>query len=103
VTSLLGRLVRLFPGSVPSRTSSTEALARLFERRPELCFAWLEEAGLLSAAPAGRPGDRYVSVASQRLFAPLDHHDTASRPDLVVEVRRSSGDAAERASRSRTW
>lgn len=95
MTSLLGRLVRLFPGSVPLEDLFTEAVARLFERRPELCVAWLEGAGLLSPPPAERSGDRYVRVASQKPFVPLRHHDTASRPDLIVEVRRSFGDVAE--------
>ena len=51
MTSLLGRLVRLFPDSVPLEDLFTEAVARLFETRPELCISWLEEAELLSPAP----------------------------------------------------
>jgi PD-(D/E)XK nuclease superfamily len=95
VTSLLGKLVRLFPESVPLEDLFTEAVARLFERRPELCVAWLEGVGLLPSALGGRNDDQYVSVSSQRAFAPLEHHDTASRPDLFVEVYRYSGDDAE--------
>jgi hypothetical protein len=32
-----------------------------------------------------------VRISSQRPFASLEHHGTASRPDLVIEVYRSSG------------
>lgn len=90
MTSLLGRLVRLFPDSVPLEDLFTEAVARLFETKPELCIRWLEEAGLLSPTPAAEVGERYVRVSSQRPFASLEHHDTASRPDLLIEVYRSS-------------
>ena len=80
----LGKLVRLFPESVNLEDLFTEAAARLFERRHDLCVAWLEGAGLLPRA--GRYDDRYVRVSSQRTFAPLEHHDTASCPDLLIEV-----------------
>jgi len=43
-------MLRLFPQSVPLEDLFTEAVARLFERRPELCVAWLRSAGLLSSA-----------------------------------------------------
>ncbi len=95
MTSLLGKLVRLFPESVPLEDLFTEAVARLFERRPELCVAWLEGARLLSPAPDGKTDDRYVRVSSQRPFAPLRHHETASRPDLLVEVYRPPEDNPE--------
>ncbi len=36
--------------------------------------------------PTGGTDDRYVRVSSQRTFAPLEHHDTASCPDLLIEV-----------------
>lgn len=90
MTSLLGRLVRLFPDSVPLEDLFTEAVARLFETKPELCIRWLEEAGLLSPTPAEEVGERYVRVSSQRSFTSLEHHNTASRPDLLIEVYRSS-------------
>ena len=38
MTNLLGRLVRLFPESVPLEDLFTEAVARLFETRPVLCL-----------------------------------------------------------------
>lgn len=90
MSSLLGRLVRLFPDSVPLEDLFTEAVARLFETKPELCIRWLEEAGLLFPTPAEEIGERYVRVSSQRSFTSLEHHDTASRPDLLIEVYRSS-------------
>jgi hypothetical protein len=48
VTSLLGRLARLFPESVPLEDLFTEAVGRLFETNPRLCLEWLEDTGLLS-------------------------------------------------------
>ena len=44
---MLGRLLRLFPESVPLDDLFTEAVARLFEARPQLCLAWLGEATYL--------------------------------------------------------
>jgi PD-(D/E)XK nuclease superfamily len=86
VTSLLGRMVRLFPESVPLEDLFTEAVARLFERRPEFCLAWLKDAGLLSSEKATSLQETYVRVWTQRPFAPLEHHDTGSRLDLLIEV-----------------
>lgn len=71
MTSLLGRLLRLFPESVPLEDLFTEAVARLFETRPQLCLAWLEEIGLLT-----RARQEYVRVTSQRTLVALEHHDT---------------------------
>lgn len=88
LTSLLGRLLRLFPDSVPLEDLFTEAVARLFETRPQLCFAWLEEVGALSSGSASGT----ISVRSQRSFGPLEHHGVASRPDLVIEAHRPAGE-----------
>ena len=92
MTSLLGRLLWLFSESVPLEGFFTEAVARLFEGRPELCMAWLEEAELLSPAPVAGVDEGQVHVSSQRPFAYFEHHDMASRPDLLIEVYRSSGE-----------
>ena len=51
MTSVLGRMVRLFSGPRRIEDLFAEAVARLFELRPNLCVAWLEEEGL---APPGR-------------------------------------------------
>ena len=45
MASLLGRLLRLFPESVPLEDLFTEAVARLFEMRPRLCLTWSEMQG----------------------------------------------------------
>jgi hypothetical protein len=82
---LLGRLLRLFPESVPLEDLFTEAVVHFFETKPELCIAWLEEAGLI-APHAEEPDRRFVRVASQRTFAALNHHPTDSRPDILIEV-----------------
>ena len=91
MTSLLGRLLRLFPESVPLEDLFTEAVARLFEIRPQLCLEWLEEAELISPRAVGQVQE-HVRVSSQRTFAALENHDTDSRPDLLIEVFRSSGE-----------
>jgi hypothetical protein len=91
MTSLLGRLLQMFPESVPLEDHFTEAVARLFETKPALCTAWLEEAGLIALLPIGEVDARYVRVSSQRPFASLEHHDTASCRDLLLEVYRPQG------------
>ena len=94
MASLLGRLLRLFPESVPLEDLFTEAVARLFEIRPQLCLAWLKSVGLLTA-PVVDTGQAYIRVSSQRTFTALDHHDTDSRPDLIIEIYRSPEESAE--------
>jgi hypothetical protein len=87
-------MLRLFPESVPLEDLFTEAVARLFERSPKLCLAWLEELGILPSARSLVA--RHVSASSQRVLPPLEHHDTASRLDLLIEAHPiSSGEAAE--------
>lgn len=83
--SLLGRLLRLFPESVPLEDLFTEAVARLFSKRPELCLAWLEDAGLLSYGTV-RACEGRVRISSQRRLRSLEHHEMASRIDLLIEV-----------------
>jgi hypothetical protein len=95
LTSLLGRLLRLFPESVPLEDLFTEAVARLFEKRPDLCLAWLETNGLISPGVLEDGEGWYVHVASQRTFAALEHHSTDSRPDLVIEVHRRSEESLD--------
>lgn len=91
MTSLLGRLLQLFPESVPLEDLFTEAVARLFEKRPQLCLSWLQEAGLIPSS-AEEEIRAHVRVSSQRTFAALKSHDTDSRPDLLIEVFRSSNE-----------
>ena len=75
---MLGRLLRLFPESVPLEDLFTEAVARLLETRPDVCIAWLEE--IEGIAPGHDP--EALRISSQRSFAALEHHNnTASRPD----------------------
>lgn len=91
MTSLLARMLRLFPETVRLEDLFTEAVARLFERRPDLCFAWLEEAGLIS--PADGEEQRYVHVNTQESFVRLEDHDFGSRPDLTLKIHRAAKDA----------
>lgn len=86
MTSLLSRLSKLFPESVPLEDLFTEAVARLFERKPDLCLAWLREEGAIPPAESENPSEEIVRVSSQRPFNSLEYHETASRPDLLIEV-----------------
>lgn len=96
MTNLLGRLVRLFPESVPLEDLFTEAVARLFETRLVLCLTWLEDAGLLSSGSA-KASEGYVRIWSQKRFNPREHHETAKpcrpryRGALAVERRGCGG------------
>ncbi len=84
--SLLGRLLRLHAGSVPIEDFFTEAVAHLLQAHPDLCLSWFGRAGLLGEAEAGGGRRRVVGVETQRTLAALEHHPTASRPDIAVEL-----------------
>jgi hypothetical protein len=91
LTSLLGRLLPLFTGSRRVEDLFTEAVARLFERRPGLCLSWLD--GLDLIATVSGEGQRYIRVTTQKSFVALDEHGSGSRPDLIVEVHHTVEDA----------
>lgn len=91
MTSLLGRLLPLFVGARRVEDLFTEAVARLFERRPDLCLSWLDELGLITSASEG--DRRYIRVTTQKSFVALDEHASGSRPDLIVEVHHAAKDA----------
>jgi len=90
LTSLLGRLFPLFIGPQRVEDLFTEAVARLFERRPEICLNWLDELELITSASG--EDQRYTSVSTQKSFVALDEHGMGSRPDLIVEVHHAAGD-----------
>jgi hypothetical protein len=93
MTSLLGRLLPLFSGPRRVEDLFTEAVVRLFERRPELCLAWLRSEGLI---PSGEEDDKvHPRVASQKWLGTLSQHDKASRADLQIEVLSSISDEPE--------
>jgi hypothetical protein len=91
MTSLFGRLLPLFAGRRRVEDLFTEAVARLFERQPELCLSWLDDTGLID--PTLGEDRRYVRVTTQKSFVALEEHDSGSRPDLVLEVHHSVKDA----------
>jgi len=91
LTSLLGRLLPLFIGPQRIEDLFTEAVARLFERRPEICLNWLDELELIT--PASGEDQRYTSVSTQKSFVALEEHGMGSRPDLIVEVHHPVEDA----------
>lgn len=91
MTSLLGRLLPLFTGARRVEDLFTESIARLFERRPDLCCKWLDEIGLIS--PPNENKQMYVQrVSTQKSFVALEGHDRGSRPDMIVGVSRTSED-----------
>jgi hypothetical protein len=72
----------------------TEALARLFERRPDLCLGWLEETGTITSF--GNDGPiRYVRASSQHALASLPHHNAPSRPDLLLTFHAAAAEVGE--------
>lgn len=91
MTSLLGRLLPLFIGPQRVEDLFTEAVARLFERRPELCLSWMDELGLIT--PASEEDQRHINVSTQKSFVALEEHGMGSRPDLIVEVHHAVEDA----------
>ena len=90
MTSLFGRLLPLFVGARRVEDLFTEAVARLFERRPDVCLGWLDELAVIAASDEEQP--RRVRVSTQKIFVALDGHETGSRPDLIVEICRASED-----------
>ena len=90
MTSLFGRMLPLFTGARRVEDLFTEAVARLFERRPDICLGWLESLDLISTSE-NNP-QRYVRVSTQKTFVRLDEHETDSRPDLIVEISFASED-----------
>ncbi len=90
MTSLLGKLVRLFSHHRRIEDLFTEAIARLFERQPELCLSWLDELELIT--PISGEDQRYIHVITQKPFVALEEHGSGSRPDLIVEVHHAVED-----------
>jgi len=89
LTSLLGRVLRSFPNSLQRENLFTEAVAHLFETRPQLCLAWLGEEELISPLGAAGVIREYPNIATQKWFAPLENHGkTASQVDLFIRVHR---------------
>lgn len=69
---------------MPLEDLFTEAVARLFETRPQLCLAWLHGAGLI--ATQSTDYDQNIRVTTQKSFVALEDHGSGSRPDLILEV-----------------
>ena len=97
MTGLLGRLLPLFTGPRRVEDLFTEAVARLFVRKPDLCLGWMEKAGLLPSGPYPALGKARVRVFTQKRLASLEHHDTDSRFDLLIEVYRTAPEGADEA------
>lgn len=95
MTSLLGRMLRLFPDNVPLEDLFTEAVTWLFERRPKLCIAWLREEGTLPPGPTAGDEEGHRRVTSQKWLGSLGQQDEASRVDLQITVHWSTTERSE--------
>ncbi len=84
--SLLGRLIRLHSGSMPLEDFFTEAVAHLLRAHPALCLSWFTRSGVLGRDEGSNDGRRVLGVRTQLALAALEHHETASRPDVVLEL-----------------
>jgi hypothetical protein len=88
MTNLLSRLLFLFPERVPHEDLFTEAVARVFERNPQLCLDWLSQAELISVGD--EPGNARVAVQTQKWLHPTDANQQARRADFFIEVSHPS-------------
>lgn len=85
MTSLLGRLLVLFPKSVRREDLFTEAVARLFEKNPRLCLDWLRGAGLISMGNEGSEGE-HVLIQTQKWLRAPEGDQSAGRVDILIKV-----------------
>ncbi len=87
--SLLSRLLRFQGGTVSLEDFFTEIFAHLLSAYPNLCLAWLDQAGVLPV------NEKYshINITTQRSFDALEHHQHSSRPDVIIEL--SEGFLAE--------
>ncbi len=79
--SLFSRLLNLHTDKTPLEDFFTELVAHLFTIDRQILFAWLKYIGLLDTEAYL---DAYIST--QQTFDRLNHHDSDSRPDLVIEL-----------------
>jgi PD-(D/E)XK nuclease superfamily len=79
--SLFSRLLNLHTDKTPLEDFFTELVAHLFSTNQEILFAWLKYIGLLDTEAYL---DAYIST--QRTFEGLSHHNSDSRPDIVIEL-----------------
>ena len=84
--SLFSRLLKLHAGSIPLEDFFTELVAHLFSTNKEILYAWLKYLDL----PHLDTDFDAASVSTQRTFKGLPHHDSDSRPDLVIELANGS-------------
>ncbi len=79
---MLSRLLRFHGSNVGLENFFTEIFAHLLSTYPDLCFAWLNESGVLPI------NDEYshINVTTQRPFDTLGAHGRSSRPDVVIEL-----------------
>lgn len=79
--ALFSRLLNLNTGSIPLEDFFTELVAYLFSMDKEILYNWLKDLSLLD-----RVGYLDAYVSTQREFSPLDDHQFASRPDILIEL-----------------
>jgi len=80
--------LRSFPG-LGKENSFTEAVALLFETRPQICLAWLKEEGLIKRLDAQDVAWESCDVVTQKRFRALENHGNKdSQVDLFIRTHR---------------
>ena len=80
--SLFSKLLKLHAGSIPLEDFFTELVAHLLSTNKEILYAWLKYLDL----PDMDADFDAATVLTQQKFKGLPHHDSDSRPDLVIEL-----------------
>jgi hypothetical protein len=79
--SLFSRLLKLHAGNIPKEDFFTELVAYLFNTNKEVLYDWLKYLNLLSTDVGLN-----AHIRTQQTFKCLTHHDSDSRPDIVIEI-----------------
>jgi PD-(D/E)XK nuclease superfamily len=79
--SIFSRLLKLHNGNTPKEDFFTELVAYLFSTNKEILYDWLKYLDLL-----GTEVSLNAHVRTQQTFECLTHHDSDSRPDIVIEL-----------------
>jgi PD-(D/E)XK nuclease superfamily len=79
--SIFSRLLKLHNGNTPKEDFFTELVAYLFSTNKEILYDWLKYLDLPSPEIS-----LDAHVRTQQTFECLTHHDSDSRPDIVIEL-----------------
>jgi hypothetical protein len=79
--SLFSRLLKLHAGNIPKEDFFTELVAYLFSTNKGILYDWLKYLDLLNTDVGLN-----AHIRTQQTFECLTHHDSDSRPDMVIEL-----------------